>query len=208
MKKIAVAVHANLNFNLDPLESLVGLDYIHIDVADGMFTPVINLDLDLFRILKERYDFPIIAHLMVNNPFDYIDRIIDYVHIFTFHYEITGDKKALINELKNRKKKVGLAIDPNTTIAEITPYLDLVDLVLVMSVYPGGSGQKFIPHSIEKVNQLAILKKKHAFIVEIDGGINLKNANQLNVDILSSTSTILNAKDPNKVIDLLKYSDF
>jgi len=208
MKKIAVAVHANLNFNLDPLESLVGLDYIHIDVADGRFTPIINLELDLFRIIKERYDIPIIAHLMVDNPFDFIDKIIDYIHIFTFHYEITGDKKAIINELKNRKKKVGLAIDPDTTIAEITPYLDLVDLVLVMSVYPGGAGQEFISHSIEKVNQLAILKKKHAFMVEIDGGINLINANQLNVDILSSTSTILNAKDPNKVIDLLKYSDF
>jgi len=208
MKKIAVAVHANLNFNLEPLKGLVGLDYIHIDVADGKFTHVINLDLDLFRILKERYDIPIIAHLMVNNPFDYIDKIIDYVHIFTFHYEITGDKKALINELKNRKKKVGLAINPDTTIAEIIPYLDLVDLVLVMSVHPGESGQKFISHSIEKVNQLTILKKKHGFIVEIDGGINLENANQLNVDILSSTSTILNAKDPNKVIDLLKHSDF
>jgi ribulose-phosphate 3-epimerase len=207
MKKIAVAVHANLNFNLDPLEGLVGLDYIHIDIADGKFTPVINLDLDLFSILKERYDIPIIAHLMVNNPFDYIDKIIDFVHIFTFHYEITGDKKALINELKIRKKKVGLAINPDTTIAEITPYLDLVDLVLVMSVYPGGSGQKFISHSIEKVNQLANLKKKHDFIIEIDGGINLKNANQLNADILSSTSTILNAKDPNRVIDLLKHSD-
>ena len=207
MKKIAVAIHANLNFNLDPLEGLVGLDYIHIDVADGRFTPVINLYLDLFRIIKERYDIPIIAHLMVNNPFDYIDKIIDYVHIFTFHYEIKGDKKALINELKNRKRKVGLAIDPDTTIAEITPYLDLVDLVLVMSVYPGGSGQKFIPHSIEKVEKLAKLKKKYAFIIDIDGGINLINANQLNVDILSSTSTILNAKDPNRVIDLLKYSD-
>ncbi len=207
MKKIAVAVHANLNFNLDPLEGLVGLDYIHIDVADGKFTPVINLDLDLFRILNERYDIPIIAHLMVSNPFDYIDKIIDYVHIFTFHYEITGDKKALINELKNRKKRVGLAIDPDTRIAEITPYLDLVDLVLVMSVYPGRSGQKFIPHSIEKVEKLAKLKKKYAFIIDIDGGINLINANQLNVDILSSTSTILNAKDPNRVIDLLKYSD-
>ena len=208
MKKIAVAVHANLNFNLDPLEGLVGLDYIHIDVADGKFTPAINLDLDLFRTIKEKHNIPIIVHLMVNNPFDYIDKIIDFVHVFTFHYEIKGDKKALINELKNRKKKVGLAIAPDTAITEIIPYLDLVDLVLVMSVYPGRSGQKFIPHSIKKVNQLAILRKKHDFIVEIDGGINLKNANQLNVDILSSTSTILNAKDPNKVIDLLKYSDF
>ena len=208
MKKVAVSIHAIDGFNPDIIKGLDDLDYIHVDVADGKFTSVRHLNLDVFRILHENYSIPIIAHLMVNNPFDYVDKIIDYVHIFTFHYEIKGDKKALINELKNRKKKVGLAIAPDTSIAEITPYLDLVDLVLVMSVYPGGSGQKFIPYSIEKVNQLAILKKKHAFIVDIDGGINLTNANQLNADILSSTSTILNAKDPNKVIKLLKYSDF
>ena len=207
MKKVAVSIHAIDEFNPDIIKGLDGLDYIHIDVADGKFTSVRHLNLDVFRILHEIYNIPIIGHMMVNNPFDYIDKIIDYVHIFTFHYEIKGDKKALINELKNRKRKVGLAIDPDTTIAEITPYLDLVDLVLVMSVYPGGSGQKFIPHSIEKVNQLAILKKKYAFLVDIDGGINLINANQLNADILSSTSTILNAKDPNRVIDLLKHSD-
>ena len=206
MKKVAVSIHAIDDFNPDIIKGLAGLDYIHVDVADGKFTSVRHLNLDVFRVLHENYNIPIIAHLMVNNPIDYIDEIIDYTHVFTFHYEIKGDIKAIINELKNMKKNVGLAIDPDTAIAEITPYLDLVDLILVMSVYPGGSGQKFIPHSIEKVNQLAKLKKKHDFMVEIDGGINLINANLLNVDILSSTSTILNAKDPNKVIDLLKYS--
>ena len=207
MKKVAVSIHAIDEFNPDIIKGLDGLDYIHVDVADGKFTSVRHLNLDVFRILHENYNTPIIAHMMVTDPSNYIDKIIDYVHIFTFHYEIKGDKKALINELKNRKKKVGLAIDPDTKIAEITPYLDLIDLVLVMSVYPGGSGQKFIPHSIEKVEKLAKLKKKYAFIVDIDGGINLINANQLNVDILSSTSTILNAKNPNRVIDLLKHSD-
>jgi len=207
MKKVAVSIHAIDEFNPDIIKGLDGLDYIHVDVADGKFTSVRHLNLDVFRILHEIYNIPIIAHMMVTDPSNYIDSIINYVHIFTFHYEIKGDKKALINELKNRKKKVGLAIDPDTKIAEITPYLDLVDLVLVMSVYPGGSGQKFIPHSIEKVEKLAKLKKKYTFIVDIDGGINLINANQLNADILSSTSTILNAKDPNRVIDLLKHSD-
>jgi len=207
MKKIAVSIHAIDDLNPDIIKGLDGLDYIHIDVADGRFTSVRHLNLDVFRILHENYNIPIIAHMMVTDPSNYIDKIIDYVHIFTFHYEIKGDKKALIKELKNRKKKVGLAIDPDTTIAEITPYLDLIDLVLVMSVYPGGSGQKFIPQSIEKVEKLGKLKKKYGFIVDIDGGINLINANQLNVDILSSTSTILNAKDPNRVIDLLKHSD-
>ncbi|MHA1671183.1 MAG: ribulose-phosphate 3-epimerase [Promethearchaeota archaeon] len=207
MKKIAVAVHANLNFNLDPLEGLVGLDYIHIDVADGKFSPVRNLDLEIIRTLKEKYDIPIIAHVMVVNPENYIDDIIEHVDIFTFHYEIKGDKIVILNEIKRRNKLVGIAINPDTKISNIVPYLNLTDLVLVMSVYPGESGQKFIPESIEKVKSLASYKKKYNFLIDIDGGINTENAKGLNVDILSSTSTILNAEDPNLIIELLKHSD-
>jgi len=206
-KKIAVAVHANLNFNLDPLEGLVGLDYIHVDVSDGKFTPVRKLDLDIFRILKEKYDIPIIAHMMVVNPENYIDDIIEHVDIFTFHHEIKGDKIVVFNEIKRRNKLVGIAIKPDTSISSIVPYLNLTDLVLVMSVYPGESGQKFIPESIEKVNLLASYKKEYNFLIDIDGGINTENAKGLNVDILSSTSTILNAEDPNLVIELLKHSN-
>ena len=207
MKKIAVAVHANLNFNLDPLEGLVGLDYIHIDVADGMFTPVRNLDLDVFRIIKERYDIPIIAHMMVIDPENYLDKIINHIDIFTFHYEINRDKIVLFNEIKRRNKLIGIAINPDTNISKIVPYLNLIDLVLVMSVYPGDSGQKFIPGSIEKVKTLASYKKKYNFLIDIDGGINTENAKGLDVDILSSTSAILNADDPNLVIELLKRSN-
>jgi len=207
MKKIAVAVHANLNFNLDPLAGLVGLDYMHVDVADGKFTPVKNLDLDVIRILKERYDIPIIAHMMVVDPENYIDDIIKDVDIFTFHYEINGDKTVIINDIKRRNKLVGIAINPDTNISKIVPYLKLIDLVLVMSVYPGESGQKFIPDSIEKLKILASYKKKYTFLIDIDGGINTENAKGLNVDILSSTSAILNAEDPNLVIKLLKHSN-
>jgi ribulose-phosphate 3-epimerase len=207
MKKIAVAVHANQEFDLEPLEGLIGLDYIHVDVSDGKFTPVRNLDLDVFRILKERYEIPIIVHMMVVNPANYLDEIIEYIDIFTFHYEIKEDKIKLINEIKNKNKLVGIAINPDTRISKIIPYLHLTDLVLVMSVYPGKSGQKFISNSIYKVNELALQKKKYNFLIDIDGGINTENAKGLNVDILSSTSTILNAKDPNLVIKLLKHSN-
>jgi ribulose-phosphate 3-epimerase len=207
MKKIAVAVHANLNFNLDPLERLVGLDYIHVDVADGKFTPARNLDLDIFHTIKEKYEIPIIAHMMVFNPENYIDEIIDYVNIFTFHYEINRDKNWIIKEIKERNKLVGMAIKPDTNVTSIVPYLNLIDLVLVMSVYPGKSGQKFIPSSIEKVDELTSYKKEYNFLIDIDGGINIKNAKSLNVDILSSTSTILNAEDPNLIIELLKHSN-
>ena len=206
MRKVAVSIHATNDFNSDVIKELKGLDYIHIDVSDGEFTSFQNLNLEVFRILHERYDLPIIAHMMVINPSEYIEQIIDFVEIFTFHEEIEGDIDAIIRKVKKKNKKVGLAINPDTDISEILSYLGSIDLVLVMSVNPGGSGQKFIPNSIEKVNRLREYKKKYNFLIDIDGGINLKNAPELNVDIISSTSTILNAKDPNKVIESLKYS--
>ncbi|MHA2121915.1 MAG: ribulose-phosphate 3-epimerase, partial [Promethearchaeota archaeon] len=124
-----------------------------------------------------------------------------------FHFEIEQDINEVIKLIRNKKKKVGIAINPDTGIMKIIPYLNLTDLVLVMSVYPGESGQKFILHSIEKVNQLNKFKEQYKFLVDVDGGINTTNAKKLNVDILSSTSTILTASDPNKVISILKYSD-
>jgi len=207
MKNIAVSLHATDDFNPDIINGLIGLDYIHVDVSDGKFTSVRNLNLDIFRILNETYNIPIIAHMMVTNPSYYIEEIINYVKIFTFHFEIEQDLNELIDEIRNKKKKVGIAINPDTDIMEIVPYLNSIDLVLVMSVYPGGSGQRFIPQSIEKVKNLKKLKEKYKFLIDIDGGVNINNAKILEVDILSSTSTILNAKDPNNVIYELKHSD-
>ena len=206
MRKVAVSIHATDDFNTDIINELKGLDYIHVDVSDGEFTSFKNLNLEVFRILHERYDLPIIAHMMVVNPSEFIEQIIEFVDIFTFHKEIEGDIDAIIRKVKKKNKKVGLAINPNTDISEILSYLGSIDLVLVMSVNPGGSGQKFIPNSVEKVNRLREYKKSYNFLIDIDGGINLKNAPELNVDIISSTSSILNAKDPNKVIESLKYS--
>jgi len=207
MKNIAVSLHATDDFNPDIINGLIGLDYIHVDVSDGKFTPIRNLNLDVFRILNETYETPIIAHMMVTNPSYYIEKIIEYVEIFTFHFEIERDINELIEEIGSKKKKVGIAINPDTDIMEIVPYLGSIDLVLVMSVYPGGSGQKFIPQSIEKVKNLKKLKENYKFLIDIDGGVNINNAKKLEVDILSSTSTILKAKDPNYVIYELKHSD-
>ena len=207
MKNIAVSLHATDDFNPDIINGLIGLDYIHVDVSDGKFTPIRNLNLDVFRILNETYETPIIAHMMVTNPSYYIEKIIEYVEIFTFHFEIERDINELIEEIGSKKKKVGIAINPDTDIMEIVPYLESIDLVLVMSVYPGGSGQKFIPQSIEKVKTLKKLKERDKFLIDIDGGVNINNAKKLEVDILSSTSTILNAKDPTNVIYELKHSD-
>jgi len=207
MKKIAVSIHATEHFSPEIIKGLEGLAYIHVDVMDGKFVNNISNNLDVFKIVKENYTTPIIAHLMVANPLDLIDKIIHYVDVFLFHFEIEGDKQIIIDQVKKFNKKVGIAINPDTKISEIVPFLDKVDLVLVMSVYPGRSGQKFIIEVIEKVEYLAEYKGKCKFEIDVDGGINLENAKKLrNADILSSSSTILKAKNPNHVIKLLKYS--
>ena len=206
MKKIAVSIHARDNFNPDIIKDLDGLDYIHVDVADGKFANTKYTNLDTFKILKEAYNIPIIAHMMVINPLNYIDKIIKYLHSYTLHHENNGNILHIINEIKKRGKNVGIAINPNTEISELIPYLKAIDLVLVMCVYPGKSGQKFIPQSIDKINSLIAYKKDFDFDIEVDGGINLENAKKLNADILSSTSTILNSDTPNRIIQLLKHS--
>jgi len=180
MKEVAVSIHAKDNFDPLILNGLKGIDYIHVDVMDGKFVKNTNTNLDAFKVLSENYKTPIIAHLMV------IDTI----------------------DVKAKNKKVGIAINPNTKISEIVPYLDKIDIVLVMSVFPGWSGQKFIEKTIKKINTLAKYKNKFDFKIDVDGGINLENAKKLkNTDILSSASTILKAKDPNTIIHALKNSD-
>ena len=208
MKEVAVSIFAKNDFDPLILNGLKGIDYIHVDVMDGKFVNNTNINLDAFKVLSENYKTPIIAHLMVINTIDYINKIIDYIDYFLFHFENDEDKLAIIKEVKAKNKKVGIAINPNTKISEIVPYLNKIDIVLVMSVFPGWSGQKFIDKTIEKINTLAEYKKKFNFKIDVDGGINLENAKKLkNTDILSSASTILKAKDPNTIIYALKNSD-
>lgn len=208
MKKVSISIHAIENFTLGILKGLKGLDYIHVDVFDGKFVNNKHDNVECFKILKKYINIPVIAHLMVLDPYNYIDKIIDYIDIFEFHYEAEGNKQLVIDEVKRRNKKVGIVINPDTPISEIVPFLNDIDLVLVMSVVPGWSGQKFIPETIEKVNQLANYKKKYGFEIEVDGGVNLEYAKKLfHVDILCSASTIFKAKDPNLAIQLLKESD-
>ena len=205
MKKIAVSIHAIESFSPQIIKGLIGLDYIHVDVMDGKFVSTENINLKVFKIIKENYNLPIIAHMMVINPLKYIYKIIKFIDVFLFHYEANGDKIKIINEVKSRNKKVGIAINPDTKISEILPYLDKINIILVMSVYPGKSGQKFLPQSVEKIERLAKYKNVYDFQIDVDGGVNLKNAIKLeNADILSSSSTILEAKDPNLVIKSLK----
>ncbi|MFX1498804.1 MAG: ribulose-phosphate 3-epimerase [Promethearchaeota archaeon] len=203
--KVAVSIHAKDDFSLKLIEGLNNLDYIHVDVMDGKFVASQNLNLKVLPLIKDSFEVPILVHLMVLNPLDYIHEIMEFVEGIFFHFEIKNDKKPIIDILKENKKKVGLAINPKTKVSEIIELLSLIDLILILGVNPGYSGQKFLPKTIDKINQLAALKKDFNFKIDVDGGVNLKNAMKMSkVDILTSASTILNAPDPNIIIQMLK----
>ncbi|MFW9772366.1 MAG: ribulose-phosphate 3-epimerase [Candidatus Heimdallarchaeota archaeon] len=203
--KVAVSIHATENFDPNSLTGLKGLDYVHIDVMDGKFVSSENLNFDVFKVIKEKFEIPIIAHLMVNNPLDHIFNIIEFCYAILFHFEIQEDLNYIIKKIKEKGKKAGIVLNPETEVSEVLKYLPLLDLVLVLGVNPGWSGQKFKLNTINKVNELATFKKQFSFLIDVDGGIDLTNAPLLEkADILTSASTILRAKDPNNVILKLK----
>lgn len=155
--------------------SNLDIDYIHLDVMDGVFVENKTLSLSEFENIIRFSSKPIDVHLMVSDVKKYID---DYFKLnpeyITFHYEAVSDVIGVINYIKEKRIKVGLSIKPNTEINEIINYLNYVDLVLLMSVEPGRGGQSFIGEVKDKIDLLHQIKNKEGynFIIEVDGGIN------------------------------------
>ena len=173
-------------------------DYIHFDVMDGKFVKEKNLSIkelqDYINMSIKKND----VHLMVKDPSKYIEALSLYdVNNITIHKEIRNFDQ-MLEKIKSYGHRVGVALNPDTNIEDIYPYLDKIDLVLIMSVYPGKSGQKFIEKSLDKVKKLKeeIDKKDLHTLIEIDGGINEDNIYSLNdVNIIVSATYLLNNLD-------------
>lgn len=181
------------------------IDYIHIDTMDGKFVNNTQMKIKEISELEKISTKPLDIHLMVNNPTKYIRKLknknIEYI---TFHLEIKKNIKPIIKNIKKLNYKVGIAIKPNTKVEEIIPYINDIDLVLIMSVEPGYGGQKFIESSIDKAKEIRKLNNK--ITIEMDGGINNTNIHKLNniIDIAVVGSYITNNKDYNEAINNLK----
>ena len=206
MIKISTSILASNN-RLESIKKLnnTNTDYIHIDAMDGIFVPNTQLKIDEINNLEKISTKPLDVHLMTTNPETYIDNLknknIEYI---TIHIEINKNIYNLINKIKSYGYKVGLSIKPNTNINTIIPYLDKIDLVLIMSVEPGFGGQKFIPSTLNKAKQLKEINKN--IIIEMDGGINDTNISKIKeyIDIAVVGSYITNNIDYNQAINNLK----
>lgn len=177
-----------------------GIDYIHIDVMDGLF--VTNKSLEMIETKElTNQNQKLDVHLMVEDVKKYID---DYVKLnpeyITFHLEATNDILPFINLIKENNIKVGLSIKPNTDINLIVPYLKYLDLVLVMSVEPGKGGQEFINSTLERIDFLDNYRKENNlnFKIEVDGGINdttIKLLDKIDIAVVGSFITNGNYKE-------------
>ena len=154
-------------------------DYLHLDVMDGNFVPNISFGPSIIKSIKPLTDILFDVHLMITNPDKYLNVFKDAgASILTYHYETNLDHNKMIDEIHNLNMEAGLSIKPATSVKEIVPYLEKLDLVLVMSVEPGFGGQKFMESSLEKIKFLKEYKESHNlnYIIEVDGGINKETA--------------------------------
>ena len=189
-----------------------GADMIHVDVMDNHFVPNLTIGPPVIKSLRKHTKLPFDVHLMIDPVHKYIKNFAEAgSDIITIHPEATKSLEESINHIKNFKKKVGVSLNPDTKIDVIKDVLSQIDLVLIMSVYPGFGGQKFMPEVIEKITNLKRIKNdmKLNFDIEVDGGVNFDN-NQIIIEaganILVSGTTIFkeNNGDVKKNIDLLK----
>ena len=189
-----------------------GADMIHVDVMDNHFVPNLTIGPPVIKSLRKHTKLPFDVHLMIDPVHKYIKNFAEAgSDIITIHPEATKSLEESINHIKSFKKKVGVSLNPDTKIDVIKDVLSQIDLVLIMSVYPGFGGQKFMPEVIEKITNLKKIKDdmKLHFDIEVDGGVNFDN-NQIIIEaganILVSGTTIFkeNNGDVKKNIDLLK----
>ena len=198
----------------EEIESLekAGADLIHIDVMDGHFVPNITIGPEVIKKIRPLTKVPFDVHLMISPVDNFIE---DFANagsdIITIHPEATKDLKKSIELIKKFDKKVGISLNPDSEISLVEPYLNDIDLILVMSVNPGFAGQKFKPEVLKKLEKIKkiIVSKNLKIDLEIDGGINFQNsidAKNAGANILVSGSTIFNENngDLKKNIGLLR----
>lgn len=190
-------------------------DFLHCDIMDGKFVPKVTFDDQLVANINSNSLIMLDVHLMCEEPLEIID---DYLkagaNIITVHYEAFKDKNDIIKVLHKIKKAnalAGISIKPETPVNEIKIYAHDFDVILVMSVEPGASGQKFMPEAFEKIKQLDEIRKanNYKYKIEVDGGVNSDNAAKIaeaGADMLVSGSYVYKARDRRKAIESLKVN--
>lgn len=190
---ILSADFANLEKEIKAIAA-AGADWVHVDVMDGHFVPNLTIGIPVVAALKKVSSLPLDVHLMIDNPEKYIEEFVeagsDYL---TIHVEASQDPRACLLKIKELGAKPGITLRPGTQISEIEPFLDLCDLVLVMTVEPGFGGQSFMHDQVAKIDWLveARAASGHEYLIEVDGGVSDRTLSHLkNADVLVAGSYV------------------
>lgn len=183
-----------------------GARYIHLDIMDGHFVPNITFGAPVLRSIRKVTDLVFDVHLMIENPENYLaDFASAGADILNVHFEACTDLGKIIDKIHSLGCKAGVTVKPDTPVEAVASVLDKVDMVLVMTVYPGFSGQKFIPEALNKIPALVKERKERKlnFDIQIDGGVSLSNLRQVldaGADSIVAGSAVFGAENPGEAV--------